>query len=70
METDNKSFKTSGWAAIPPKRIAVRNLLKVANSLVSVGLGRGLGNIKITTALMAGKPNWLSAQLFSRFRQD
>jgi TolB-like protein/integral membrane sensor domain MASE1/class 3 adenylate cyclase/Tfp pilus assembly protein PilF len=45
-----------------PKRTAARNLLKVANGLVSVRLGRGLGNMKIMTALVAGKRNWMNAR--------
>ena len=51
--------KSEGWTAIPPQeRTAVRNLLTGCQWPRFIAPeGRGLGSVKITTAVIAGKRN-------------
>ena len=50
--------KSEGWTAIPLKRTAVRNLLTGCQwPRFLYPEGRGLGSVKITTAVVAGKLN-------------
>jgi hypothetical protein len=66
METDNESA-TGVLGGHPPTRTAARNLLKVANGLVSRARP---WQHEITTALAAGKSNWLSARNSFRVRLE